>query len=85
MRGTEEFSTIVLLNPSTATTALLLAVWSFLTALTAQAAGPFTKVSIVDGRWHINGEVTYRGAKAEGLLLNARMVNATFEDAKRPD
>ena len=73
------------MNPPTATTTLLLALWSFLTALTSQAAGPVTKVSIVNGHWHINGEVTYRGARAEGLLLNARMVNATFEDAKRPD
>jgi CubicO group peptidase (beta-lactamase class C family) len=40
---------------------------------------------MVDGRWHINGEVTYQGAKAEGLLLNVRMVNATFEDRNRPD
>jgi hypothetical protein len=28
--------------------------------------------------------VTYPGAKAEGLLLNVRMVNAVFEDTKRP-
>src|SRR5215468_10814036 len=40
-----------------------------------------TKVSIVDGKWRLNGELTYRGAKAEGLLMNVRMVNATFEDA----
>ena len=25
------------------------------------------------------------GAKAEGLLMNVRMVNAVFEDAKRPE
>src|SRR5262249_43934334 len=31
--------------------------------------------------WHLNGAVTYRGAKAEGLLMNVRMVNAVFEDA----
>ena len=85
LRGTTELSTIALVNPPTATVTLLLALWSFLPALTAQAAGPFTKVSIVNGRWHINGEVTCRGARAEGLLLNVRMVNATFEDAKRPD
>jgi CubicO group peptidase (beta-lactamase class C family) len=42
---------------------------------------PVTKVSIVDGKWRLNGEVTYRGAKAEGLLMNVRMVNAVFEDA----
>lgn len=46
---------------------------------------PQTRVALVDGRWHINGEVTYPGAPAEGLLMNVRMVNATFEDRKRPD
>jgi CubicO group peptidase (beta-lactamase class C family) len=40
-----------------------------------------THVSIVNGRWHLNGAVTYPGAKAEGLLMNVRMVNAVFEDA----
>ena len=40
-----------------------------------------TRVSIVDGQWHINGKVTYPGLKAEGLLMNVRMVNAVFEDA----
>lgn len=49
------------------------------------AAAPRTRVSIAEGRWHINGEVTYRGARAEGLLLNVRMVNATFEDRNRPE
>jgi CubicO group peptidase (beta-lactamase class C family) len=44
-----------------------------------------TRVSIVNGKWHINGAVTYPGAKAEGLLMNVRMVNCTFEDLKRPD
>ncbi len=39
-----------------------------------------TKVSIVDGQWRINGEVTYPDTKAEGLLMNVRMVNSTFED-----
>jgi hypothetical protein len=43
-----------------------------------------THVGIVNGRWHINGALTYRGAPAEGLLLNVRMVNATFEDTNRP-
>lgn len=38
-----------------------------------------------EGRWHLNGQVTYPGAPAEGLLMNARMVNATFEDKNRPD
>ncbi len=40
-----------------------------------------TSVSIVDGKWYINGNVTYCGAPAEGLLMNVRMVNAVFEDA----
>ena len=40
-----------------------------------------TRVSIVDGRWHINGTATYPGTRAEGLLMNVRMVNAVFEDA----
>lgn len=44
-----------------------------------------TRVSIVNDQWHINGAVTYPGAKAEGLLMNVRMVNCTFEDLKRPD
>ena len=43
-----------------------------------------TRVSLVNARWHINDEVTYRGAKTEGLLMNVRMVNATFEDRHRP-
>lgn len=44
-----------------------------------------TAVSIRDGRWHLDGQITYPGAPAEGLLMNARMVNATFEDLTRPD
>ena len=47
---------------------------------TAQTAGA-TKVGISNGKWHLNGKVTYPGAKAEGLLMNARMVNSVFEDA----
>lgn len=44
-----------------------------------------TRVSLVDGKWHINGQVTYPGTKAEGLLMNVRMVNSTFEDRSRPE
>ena len=44
-----------------------------------------TRVAIVGDKWHINGAVTYRGAKAQGLLMNVRMVNSVFEDRKRPD
>ena len=39
-----------------------------------------TRVAIVEGRWHVNGQPTNRGSRAEGLLMNTRMVNATFED-----
>lgn len=49
-------------------------------ATSAAAAGK-TKVSIVDGKWRLNGKLTYPGTKAEGLLMNVRMVNTTFEDA----
>lgn len=44
-----------------------------------------THISIVSNRWHINDRVTYPGARAEGLLMNVRMINAVFEDAIRPD
>ncbi|MCD6289025.1 MAG: hypothetical protein J7M34_00875 [Anaerolineae bacterium] len=44
-----------------------------------------TRVSIQGNRWHINDKVTYPRAPAEGLLMNVRMVNATFEDLNRPD
>lgn len=44
-----------------------------------------TPIAIVEGRWQIHGQPTYPGTRAEGLLLNVRMVNATFEDSKRPD
>ena len=43
-------------------------------------AGTKTRITLVDGRWHLNGKVTYPGAPAEGLLMNVRMVNSTFED-----
>lgn len=44
-----------------------------------------TRVGIDGMRWTLNGEVTYPGARAEGLLMNVRMVNATFEDRNRTD
>jgi CubicO group peptidase (beta-lactamase class C family) len=44
-----------------------------------------TRVAVQNGRWFLNGAVTYRGAKAEGLLMNVRMINAVFEDARRPE
>jgi CubicO group peptidase (beta-lactamase class C family) len=39
-----------------------------------------TRVAIEGGRWTINGAVTHAGARAEGLLMNVRMINAAFED-----
>jgi CubicO group peptidase (beta-lactamase class C family)/murein DD-endopeptidase MepM/ murein hydrolase activator NlpD len=48
-------------------------------------AEPRTRVSIRDGRWYLNDQVTYWGTPAEGLLMNVRMVNAVFEDRNRPD
>lgn len=44
-----------------------------------------TQVTIANGQWRLNGKVTYPGAKAEGLMMNARMVNAVFEDLRRPE
>jgi len=44
-----------------------------------------TVVSIDRMRWLINGQVTYPGSPAEGLLMNVRMVNSTFEDLNRED
>src|SRR5262245_39390649 len=46
---------------------------------------PRTRISVKDGRWWINGALTYPDSRAEGLLMNVRMVNAVFEEAKRPD
>lgn len=37
------------------------------------------------GRWYINGKITYPGTRAEGLLVNVRMVNAVFEDRNKPE
>jgi len=42
-----------------------------------------TWLSLLDGRWYLNGRLTCLGAKAEGLLMNVRMVNAVFEDANQ--
>jgi CubicO group peptidase (beta-lactamase class C family) len=49
------------------------------------AFAPRTTASIKADRWCLNGEVTYRGTRAEGLLLNVRMVNSVFEDRRKPD
>ena len=42
-------------------------------------------ISIDGVNWKINGAVTNPGASAEGLLMNARMVNSTFEDRAQKD
>ena len=44
-----------------------------------------TQIAIVDAKWRINGKLTYAGSRAEGLLMNVRMVNSTFEDRRTPD
>jgi hypothetical protein len=44
-----------------------------------------TRVSIADGKWYLNGQITYPMTSAEGLLMNVRMVNSTFEDLNRSD
>ncbi len=62
--------------------------WLVLLSVTASptlAAERQTQVSIVGDSFHINGEPTYsgrtwNGRKIEGLLLNSRMVQATFDD-----
>jgi len=41
---------------------------------------PLTRIGLDGARWTVNGEVTYPGTPAEGLLMNVRMVNAVFED-----
>ena len=46
---------------------------------------PRTRVSLRGARWCINDELTNRGTRAEGLLMNVRMVNAVFEDRRKPD
>ena len=44
------------------------------------AATTKTWIALAGGRWYLNGKITYPGAPAEGLLMNARMVNCIFED-----
>src|SRR5262249_12946917 len=46
---------------------------------------PRTRVSRRGAGWYINDELTNRGTRAEGLLMNVRMVNAVFEDRRKPD
>jgi hypothetical protein len=51
--------------------------WSLASAAPA-AAGPH--VTIDGTKFRLDGVVTYPGKSVEGLLLNARMVNAAFDD-----
>ena len=65
-----------------------LRLWLVLLSLTAGsslATDRRTHVSVVGDAFHINGHPTYagrtwNGKKIEGLLLNSRMVQATFDD-----
>ena len=45
---------------------------------------PKTRLALREGQWTINLRPTHAGSAAEGLLMNVRMVNAVFEDRKRP-
>jgi len=70
---------------------ILLTVTAALTCVSAECFAqsasftPRTRVAIDGKLWTINGALANAGSSAEGLLLNVRMVNATFEDRKRPD
>ena len=44
-----------------------------------------TRIGISGTQWLIDGSITYPTAAAEGLLMNVRMVNSTFEDRHRTD
>jgi len=68
-----------------ATLGLVVLVMSWDPDRASGACAGATRVSIVGGRWALTGGVTYPGAPAEGLLMNVRMVNATFEDRNRTD
>eukprot|EP01120_Amphizonella_sp_Union-15-10_P005040 TRINITY_DN1577_c0_g3_i2.p1 TRINITY_DN1577_c0_g3~~TRINITY_DN1577_c0_g3_i2.p1 ORF type:complete len:345 (+),score=60.74 TRINITY_DN1577_c0_g3_i2:117-1151(+) len=39
-----------------------------------------TSVSINGTDWYLDGKVTYQNSKAQGLLLNARLIQAAFDD-----
>src|SRR5688572_529517 len=82
MKHLSRFSRVRIALPSALALAVMLQV---VAAADALSPGRSTRIGIKDGRWHLNGRVTYPGTKAEGLLMNVRMVNATFEDRGRPD
>lgn len=49
-------------------------------AVDLESEGFDTRVSITGTDFRLNGEVTHPGTAVEGLLLNARMVQAVFDD-----
>src|SRR5262249_23493139 len=53
--------------------------------LLREAVQRHTRVAIRNDHWLLNESVTYAGSKAEGRLMNVRMVNAVFEDTRRLD
>lgn len=53
---------------------------AILLPMAAMAAAGATVVSIEGDRFKINGKLTYPGTKLEGLLMNSRMVQATYDD-----
>ena len=44
-----------------------------------------TTIAIEGDQWLIDSEITYPDTRCAGLLMNARMVNCTFEDTHRAD
>src|SRR5262245_52824896 len=59
---------------------LLLLAFTSLSPAGEEPFKPATSIKLSSGFWMLNGKRTYAGTDAEGLLLNVRMVNATFED-----
>ncbi|MFM7168629.1 MAG: serine hydrolase [Planctomycetaceae bacterium] len=68
--------------------AMLATIFCTTTSATDNSAtrpGPVTTVQIQNGRWLFNQRPTNPNSPAAGLLMNVRMVNATFEDTNRPE
>jgi len=51
----------------------------------AQATALAGEITLSGTRWLIDGQPVNAGTRAEGLLMNVRMVNAVFEDRHRPE
>jgi CubicO group peptidase (beta-lactamase class C family) len=64
---------------------LLCVLAALATATLVPGASASTRLSIDGTRWLVNGERPHPGTAAEGLLMNVRMVNATFDDRGRKD